>query len=68
MSLEEYKSAMDMFQMKSNELQNRMKSTSNETVKTGYQDELEGLKKEKETTKTLIEADKKDRKGINQQL
>jgi hypothetical protein len=64
MSLEEFKSALDMFQMKSQELQNRMKSTSNDTVKAGYQGELDALKKEKESTLKLIEADKKDRQGI----
>lgn len=68
MSLEEYKSAMDMFQMKAQELVTRMKATQNDTVKAGYQTELETLKQEREATLKLIESDKKDRKGINEQL
>ena len=68
MSLEEYKSAMDMFQMKAQELMTRMKATSNDTVKAGYGQELETLKKEREETLKLIEQDKKDRKGIHEQL
>ena len=57
-----------MFQMKAQELQTRMKSVSNDTVKAGYQQELETLKKEREETLKLIEQDKKDRKGIHEQL
>jgi hypothetical protein len=68
MSLEEYKSAMDMFQMKAQELQNRMKSTSNDTIKATYQSDLDALKKERDATIKLIEADKKDRNGINKQF
>lgn len=65
MSLEEYKSALDMFQMKGQELIQRMKATQNDTVKAGYQTELDGMKKEKEDILKLIEQDKKDRKQIH---
>jgi hypothetical protein len=68
MSLEEYKSALDMFQMKSQELNQRMKATSNDTVRAQYGAELEGLKAEKEAIRGLIDQDKKDRKQIHDQL
>jgi cell division protein FtsB len=68
MSIEEFKSALDMFQMKSLELTNRMKSTANDTTKAGYQAELDTLKAEKEAITKLIESDKKDRKGITRQF
>jgi len=55
MSLEEYKSALDMFQMKTQELVQRMKATQNDTVKAGYATELESMKKEKEDILKLIE-------------
>jgi len=45
-----------------------MKSTANDTIKAGYQGELDALKAEREVTKKLIETDKKDRKGINNAL
>ena len=55
MTLEEYKSAIDMFMMKLQELGTRMKSTSNDTIKAQYQGEIEILKKEREETIKLIE-------------
>ena len=68
MSLEEYKSALDMFQMKTNELITRIKSTQNETIQARYQEEIENLKQERQVVIRLIESDKKDRAGVAEEL
>ena len=68
MSLEEYKSAIDMFQIKFQEINQRMQATANDTVKQGYVNELEAIKKEKDEILKLIDQDKKDRKQIHDQL
>ena len=68
MSLEEYKSAIDMFQMGFQEINQRMKATTNDTVKAGFVSEQEAIKKEKVDILKLIEQDKKDRKQIHEQL
>lgn len=57
MSLEEYKSAIDMLQVKFQDINTRMKATTNDTVKQGYVNELEVIKKEKDDILKLIEQD-----------
>lgn len=68
MSLEEYKSALDMFQMRFQDINTRLKSTTNDTIKQNYVNELESIKVEKDEIIKLIEQDKKDRKQIHDQL
>ena len=68
MSLEEYKSALDMFQMRFQDINTRLKSTTNDTVKQNYVNELESIKVEKDEIIKLIEQDKKDRRQIHDQL
>jgi chromosome segregation ATPase len=68
MSLEEYKSSLDMFAMKTQDITAKMNGITNETLKAEYSKELDNIKKEKEEVTKLIAEDKKDRKAINGQL